>query len=99
MVSQMRRSVRSIAANIAEGSTRATGKEQGHFYNIAFGSAIEVLNDLVLANDLGFITQEQLLQHRFRIELITLKLNNLRNAANPPKKKNKKPPKQDPPER
>lgn len=82
MVSQIRRSGRSIPANIAEGSTRFSEKEQRHFYSIAYGSAIEILNDLVIAKDLDFITDEQLKSQREVIEQVTFKINALRNSIN-----------------
>lgn len=80
LISQIRRSGRSIAANIAEGSTRFSEKDQNHFYNIAFGSTIEILNDLIIARELGYISDEQLLGFRATIEQITFKINALRKA-------------------
>ena len=84
MITQMRRSARSVPANIAEGSTRFSQKEQSHFYSIAFGSVIEILNDLILAVDLEYITEEQLASHRARIEIITRTLSSLRKSLNGP---------------
>jgi four helix bundle protein len=83
MISQIRRSARSVAANIAEGSTRFSAKDQSHFYSIAFGSAIEILNDLLIAHDLEWLSSEDLLKYRVTLEQITFMLNALRKSTNP----------------
>ena len=56
---QLRRAVISIPSNIAEGSGRNSQKDQAHFYNIAYGSLMEVLSQLDIACDLGYISQEE----------------------------------------
>ncbi|MBR5828303.1 MAG: four helix bundle protein [Paludibacteraceae bacterium] len=55
---QLRRAVISIPSNIAEGSGRLTTKDQSHFYSIAYGSLMEVLAQLDVACDLGYLTKE-----------------------------------------
>ena len=54
---QLRRAVISIPSNIAEGSGRNSQKDQAHFYNIAYGSLMEVFSQLDIACDLGYISQ------------------------------------------
>lgn len=56
---QLRRAVISMPSNIAEGSGRQSQKDQAHFYTIAYGSLMEVLSQLDVACDLGYITQEE----------------------------------------
>lgn len=57
---QLRRAVISIPSNLAEGSGRQSEKDQAHFYTIAYGSLMEVLSQLDVACDLGYITQDEL---------------------------------------
>ena len=71
----------SISSNIAEGAGRFSAKDQKHFYNMAFGSIYEVLSQLILANDLGFINDEMLLDCRSKIKTISVQLSNLRAYA------------------
>ena len=59
LVSQMNRAAVSVPSNIAEGSGRMTIKDQSHFYSIAYGSLMEVLAQLDVACDLGYITKEE----------------------------------------
>ena len=56
---QLRRAVISIPSNIAEGSGRQTEKDQAHFYTIAYGSLMEVLSQIDVACDLGYISQDE----------------------------------------
>ena len=56
---QLRRAVISIPSNIAEGSGRESQKDQMHFYTIAYGSLMEILSQLDVASDLGYITYEE----------------------------------------
>lgn len=49
LTSQLRRASVSISSNIAEGSARKSYKDKAHFSTIAFGSAVEVLNQLIIA--------------------------------------------------
>lgn len=56
---QLRRAVISIPSNIAEGSGRQTEKDQAHFYTIAYGSLMEVLSQIDVACDLGYIFQDE----------------------------------------
>lgn len=54
LVSQMRRSVVSIASNIAEGSGRGTDKDFVRFLTMAIGSAFELETQLLVSLRLGF---------------------------------------------
>ena len=57
---QLRRSVISIPSNIAEGMGRWSPKEQMHHLEFAFGSLAEVLSQMDIACDLGYITDSEL---------------------------------------
>ena len=59
LVSQIRRAVISITSNIAEGFGRFSEKEKSHFYFIAYGSLMEVLNQLMASRDLGYINTNE----------------------------------------
>ena len=69
----------SICSNIAEGLARKTDKDKAFFTTIAFSSAVEVLNQLIICKDLQFLNVEDYKKCRFQIESITNKLNALRN--------------------
>jgi four helix bundle protein len=59
LTSQLRRSVTSITANIAEGFGRFYFKDKVRFYYQARGSNSESQNHLILAQDLNFVTSEE----------------------------------------
>jgi four helix bundle protein len=80
LISQMRRASVSIVSNIAEGTGRSTKKDQAYFYQMAFSSLIELLNQLILSNDLEYIGKDELLQIRTEIELTSNKINALRKS-------------------
>jgi four helix bundle protein len=80
LTNQMRRSVVSIAANIAEGTTRFSAKEQAHFSSISYGSLIELMSHLIVSVDLGYVTLEELELIINKIQPLSLKINNLRNT-------------------
>ncbi|MBU8891520.1 MAG: four helix bundle protein [Bacteroidales bacterium] len=80
LTSQIRRASISVSSNIAEGSSRKSGIEQARFTEIAFGSLLEILNQLIVANDLEYIKEEVLNNQRPLIEEIGNKLNKLKEA-------------------
>ncbi len=80
LVSQIRRAVLSVGANIAEGTTRATGKDQARFTTIAFSSMMELFNHLIVARDLGYITEDELTFYRQKIQPLSVKLSNLKTS-------------------
>jgi four helix bundle protein len=81
LVSQLRRAAVSISSNLAEGSGRSTPKDQGNFYNKAYSSLVEVLNQLLISYDLNWISETDLLDVRHEIEIISSKINSLRKSA------------------
>ena len=81
LTSQLRRTSISVSSNIAEGSTRWSKKDQSRFYEIAFGSLIEALNQLILATDLEFLQENQLTTLRGKIDHIGRMLNGLYQSA------------------
>lgn len=80
ITSQMRRAAISVASNIAEGTSRKTAKDQSHFSTIAYSSTIELLNDLIISNDLGYLEKENYLQGKDLIEKQTLLIAGLRKS-------------------
>jgi four helix bundle protein len=60
LISQIRRSAVSVAANIAEGFKRKGKADKIRFFNISQGSLEEVRYYLILANDLGYADTKQL---------------------------------------
>lgn len=57
LISQSRRAAFSVAANIAEGSAKRGTREFRRFVDIALGSLAELRYVLMLARDLGFLSE------------------------------------------
>lgn len=74
----MRRAAISVASNIAEGTSRKTAKDQAHFSTIAYGSAIELLNQLIITNDLNYLSNQLYQQGRELLERQTILISKLR---------------------
>ena len=62
LISQMRRASVSVAANIAEGSSRSSQKEYFQFLSIARGSLSELRYYLHLVNRLGYLNAQKHVQ-------------------------------------
>ena len=58
LASQMRRAAVSISSNIAEGSGRESKKDFARFLQIAYGSVMEVVSQLHIAQRQEFILKE-----------------------------------------
>ena len=79
LMSQIRRSAISVSSNIVEGSYRNSNKEKSYFMNIAFGSLMELLSQIIISRDLEYITDEQFKTIRALIEKTSNKLASLSN--------------------
>ena len=80
LVNQLQRSAISVPTNIAEGSGRMGSKEKANFTSIAYGSLMEVLNLLIISEEIGYISKEELSNFRNIVDKISKKLTNLRKA-------------------
>ena len=77
---QLRRASISIVSNIAEGMGRSSLKEQVHFIEIAYGSLNEVMCQLDLSEELGYITIKDLQNLEVQYEEIARMLSGLRKS-------------------
>lgn len=77
LTNQIKRATDSISANIAEGQGRASNFDQAHFTNIAYSSALEVINHLNLALQLAFVQIEDYQNIRLELDKIINQLNSL----------------------
>src|ERR1700752_2953268 len=57
LISQCNRAAVSVAANLAEGSSRQSRKDQAHFSEIAYGSLMELACLLILSKDVGLLSE------------------------------------------
>ena len=78
---QLRRAVISVPSNIAEGSGRTSSKDQAHFFEMAFGSLMEVSCQMDIASDLGYIEQVELNQVEEQTHRIAAMLSGLRRKC------------------
>ncbi len=60
MCDQLRRASVSVTSNIAEGVNRYSVKEKAHFLEMSYSSLMEVMSQLEIANDLGYISNVDL---------------------------------------
>ena len=80
LTSQCNRAAVSIAANIAEGSSRRSRKDQAHFSEIAYSSLMELACLLILCADLGILSAEAEQTLRQSIEQVSVQLNALHRS-------------------
>lgn len=78
---QLRRAVISVPSNIAEGSGRISSKDQAHFFEMAFGSLMEVSCQMDIACDLGYISPNELVQIEEQVSRIAAMLSGLRRKC------------------
>ena len=71
LASQVRRASRSVTNNIAEGFGRYHYQEFIQFCRISRGSLSELVDHMIIANDEAYITKEELVAYRSRIEKCT----------------------------
>lgn len=62
LINQIRRAAYSIPMNLVEGGNREPSKEFANFINISLGSCGEVIYQLMLAKDLGYITNDEYIE-------------------------------------
>ena len=60
MCDQLRRASVSVTSNIAEGVNRYSVKEKAHFLEMSYSSLMEVMSQLEIADDLGYISNVDL---------------------------------------
>lgn len=77
LCSQIQSASVSIASNIAEGEERNSDKEAIYFYNIAKGSAAEVIIQLHIAHKIDYINKNTLEKLEDQIEKIIARLKKL----------------------
>ena len=80
LVDQIRRASTSIVLNLAEMTSRSSLREQAHFVEIAYGSAVEVYCAIQIAYDFNYINEEQLNLATEKIGEITNKINALKKS-------------------
>ena len=80
LCSQMKRACISISSNLAEGSSRLSNKDQARFTVMAYSSALEVLNQLIISKELCYIQQDDYIFAREKIEKITNMMNALKKS-------------------
>lgn len=59
LCNQLRRAAVSITSNIAEGVTRYSNKDKVHFLEMSYGSLMEVMSQIEVALDEGYIQNDQ----------------------------------------
>lgn len=80
LTSQIRRAAVSITSNVAEGTSRFSLKDKSHFVEIAYGSLMETYSQLQVAVDLGYISQESMVQITPLVVELRNKLSALRKS-------------------
>lgn len=59
LCNQIRRAAVSVTSNIAEGMTRYSVKDKAHFIEIAYGSLMEVMSQLEVAEEEQYISADE----------------------------------------
>ncbi|MEK7109252.1 MAG: four helix bundle protein [Patescibacteria group bacterium] len=77
LTSQTRRAAVSIPANLAEGYARKHRAEYAQFVKIAFGSGAELETHLLIAQNLGFVDKQDVVEAGALLDEVMRMLNKL----------------------
>ena len=80
LISQLRRSVTSVASNLAEGSARQTSKDKAHFTLMGYSSLMETINHIIIAQELEYLRKEDYTSIRQKTEELSRILTALRKS-------------------
>src|SRR2546423_15724399 len=80
LTSHCNRTAVSVAANLAEGSSRQSRKDQAHFSEIAYSSLMELACLLIVAKDVAVLSEEAEKSLRKTIEEVSAQLNALHRS-------------------
>jgi four helix bundle protein len=80
LTSQCNRAAVSVSANIAEGTSRKSLKDQAHFSEIAYGSLMELACLFIIGNDVGVLPVEKEISLRQAVEGVSAQLNALHRS-------------------
>ena len=80
LISQLKRAGVSVPSNIAEGSGRNHNKEFNQFLGIARGSLFELQTQLIISEQLEFITSEESENHQKEIEDLIRMINSFQSS-------------------
>lgn len=78
---QLRRAVISVPSNLAEGSGRTSAKDQAHFFEMAYGSLMEVSCQIDIAHELEYISQEEVEEVEQKVGVVAALLSGLRSKC------------------
>ena len=84
LIDQIRRAAISITSNIAEGFSRYGKNEKRQFYRMALGSLTELQNQILIARDIGYLSQDRFLNLADRSVVVSKLVNGLiKSVSNP----------------
>ncbi len=78
---QLRRAVISVPSNLAEGRGRTSAKDQAHFFEMAFGSLMEVDCQMDIAHELGYVSSDEHEEVAKQISQVAALLSGMRNKC------------------
>ncbi len=78
--SQMTRAAVSVAANLAEGTSRMSPKDQAHFSQLAYSSLMELACLGTICFEIGLLSSESQSALRKEIESLSRQISGLRNS-------------------
>jgi len=81
LVSQIRRASVLISSNLEEGNSCFSKNDKARFFMISYSSLMEVINQLIISFDLGFIYEKQLNELRVDSSELSNKINALYKSA------------------
>jgi four helix bundle protein len=79
LVPQVYRAAISVPSNIAEGVSRKGKKDQIHFLNISYASLMELVCQMQISQEVGYIDIENLKIFKQKANNLAVKMNNYSN--------------------
>jgi len=77
---QLRKGAIGIPSHLAEGSGRITGKDKAHFTSMAFSTLMEIINQIIISYEFGYLSEKDYIESRKRADRLGYLLHQLRQS-------------------